>query len=133
LFFGTFGGVVCGIIDGRGFPFALGLGEVRLMGGEVVVMDRREENDVDFETEPLEGVLGIVVRRGDGVPIMEVIRVQGECAADAESSSWVGFMGSCVGGEVERAGRTEPVTEGIFLVGEDGRRMGCWCGVVCRG
>lgn len=94
LLFGAFGGVPCGVNDSRGFPFASGLGEVRLMDGEVVAVDKREE-----ETEPLEGVLGIVVRRGDGVPI-EVIRVRGERAGDAEPSSWMAFMSGCVGGEV---------------------------------
>jgi hypothetical protein len=129
LLFEALGGVLCGVIDSRGFPFpfALGLGEVRLMDGEVVAVDRREEDDVDFEREPLEGVLGIVGRRGDGEPVMEVMRVRGERAGDAECSSWMAFMSGCVGGEdmyseVERAIRTEPVTEGVFsLVGE---RMG---------
>ena len=129
LLLNAFGGVLCGVIDSRGFPFAaLGLGEVRLIDGDVVAVDRREEEDVDFEMEPLEGVLGIVVRRGDGVPVIEVIRVRGERAGEAEPSSWMAFMsGCCVGGEVmysevERAMRTEPVTEGVFsLVGE---RMG---------
>lgn len=122
LLFGAFGGVPCGVNDSRGFPFALGLGEVRLMDGEVVAVDKREE-----ETEPLEGVLGIVVRRGDGEPVIEVIRVRGGRAGVAEPSSWIAFMSGCVGGEVmynevERAVRSEPVTEGVFsLVGE---RMG---------
>jgi len=135
LLFDAFGGVLCGVIDSRAFPFALGLGEVRLMDGEVVDVDRREdddvdireEDDVDFETEPLEGVLGIVVRRGDGLSVMEVIRVRGERAGDAEPSSWMAFMSGWMGGEVmysevEREVRIEPVTEGVFsLVGE---RMG---------
>lgn len=123
----AFGGVLCGVNDNRFFPFAFGLGEVRLMDGEVVAVDRREDEDVDFEREPLEGVLGIVVRRGDGEPVIEVIRVRGGRAGDAEPSSWMAFMSGCVGGEVmynevERAVRSEPVTEGVFsLVGE---RMG---------
>ena len=100
----AFGGVLCGVTDSRGFPFAaaLGLGEVRLIDGDVVAVDKREEDDVDFEMEPLvEGVLGIVVRRGDGVPVIEVIRVRGERAGDAEPSSWMAFMRGCwVGGEV---------------------------------
>ena len=98
----AFEGVLCGVIDGRGFPFAaLGLGEVRLIDGDVVAVDKREEEDVDFEMEPLvEGVLGMVVRRG-GVPVIEVIRVRGERAGDAEPSSWMAFMRGCwVGGEV---------------------------------
>ena len=60
----AFGGVLCGVIDGRGFPFAaLGLGEVRLMDGDVVAVDRREEDDADFEMEPLEVEKGLLAWR----------------------------------------------------------------------
>jgi hypothetical protein len=54
LLFDAVGGILCGVIDSRGFPFALGLDGEGIEG----------KDNVDFETEPLEGVLDTVVRDG---------------------------------------------------------------------
>ena len=63
LLLNAFGGVLCGVIDSRGFAFALGLGEARLMDGDVVAVGRREEDDADFEMEPLEVEKGLLAWR----------------------------------------------------------------------